>query len=61
MLVTQLNTIAFIVKQVEIATLEATVKSELEEKNEILDQLMKERGLQSFPLLCCETVLFNGL
>ena len=49
MLVTQLNTIAFIVKQVEIATLEATVKSELEEKNKILDQLMKERGLQSFP------------
>lgn len=29
--------------KVEIATLEATVKSELEEKNEILDQLMKER------------------
>lgn len=30
--------------QVEIATLEASVKSELEEKNDILDQLMKERG-----------------
>ncbi|CAB4039847.1 fantom-like isoform X1, partial [Paramuricea clavata] len=29
--------------KVEIATLESTVKSELEEKNEILDQLMKER------------------
>jgi hypothetical protein len=29
---------------VEIATLEATVKAELEEKNEVLDQLMKERG-----------------
>jgi hypothetical protein len=41
---------------VEIATLEATVKAELEEKNEVLDQLMKERGGNFYVTLSIATL-----